>query len=501
MAAADRVPSRDRELSPGRSFPSDRPITIAIELNPEAWPIDDHVQPGDPPRWPPPLRGVIDFLQRHLEFRLSAVGWRTLSVRGTVEQFERAFKVAVTELSMFEGPGWSAHSWLTSSEIELRDFPRLAPWVAAISIQPPHKALATVQGFPGVSSEPPQVRGFALDALRDLPNFLGVQALHDRGIKGRGVRLAMVDTGFAHGHPFFVDHGFTSRVVLAPGATRPEGDRSGHGTGESANVFAIAPEVEFIGVKLNDDDDFRHNASILEGLQALVPLRPHVISLSMAYDLRDPLTNGPAAELNQTFRPLVLEIEAAIERGAIFVAAAGNGEYAFPAQMPTVLAIGGVYRSKDGDLMASNFASSFASAIYDPRSVPDCCGLVGQSPGAPYIKLPVPPGSDMDRLNAGMDGTEPDDGWAVFSGTSAAAPQVAAVCALLLSAPQGATAEKVRAAVCETCVDVTRGASSRDATASGQRGRRAGPGHDPATGAGLVDAKGAWEHLFGPLAP
>src|SRR5271165_2440844 len=90
----------------------------------------------------------------------------------------------------------------------------------------------------------------------------------------------------------------------------------------------------------------------------------------------------------------------------------------------------------DGSLEASNYSSGFDSLIYPGRRVPDVCGLVGMRPKAIYIVLPVDPGDAIDTENSGSvfpdgDETAPDDGWAAFSGTSAAAPQLAGAIALI----------------------------------------------------------------------
>ena len=85
------------------------------------------------------------------------------------------------------------------------------------------------------------------------------------------------------------------------------------------------------------------------------------------------------------------------------------------------------------------------------------------------------------------DETTTSDGWGVFSGTSAAAPQLAGVCALLLQKHPTLTPAQVKAALRATATDVIAGSSFM--------GQPAGPGIDNATGAGLVNALLAWQSV------
>ena len=88
--------------------------------------------------------------------------------------------------------------------------------------------------------------------------------------------------------------------------------------------------------------------------------------------------------------------------------------------------------------------------------MPTVCGLVGMTPRAQYLMLPVPPGSAIDAaesqptVNDSGDGTTPADGWALFSGTSAAAPQLAGAAALLIEAVSGITPAQVVEALSQT---------------------------------------------------
>ena len=341
----------------------------------------------------------------------------------------------------------------------------------------------------GISPVPPALPYFHLVAPGDLVSQLNAGAAHRRGLTGKGVRVVMIDSGFDHSHPYFAAHGYKSSVVLAPGAADRRRDGNGHGTGESANIFAIAPDVTFIGVKLDNEADPQAGASVLEGLQEALKHDPHVISVSLGYDLRGS-GNAPLTTLPNSLVALEAEIQAAVRRGIVIVFSAGNGHYAFPGQMPDVISAGGVYVDESGAMQASDYASAFLSRIYSGRSVPDVCGLVGMRPHASYIALPIPPGCEIDRDGAEHDGTAADDGWGVFSGTSAAAPQLAGLCALLRQANPALSPGEIKALLRRTARDVITGHANPASDPAG-RGVAAGQGEDGATGAGLVDAGAA----------
>ena len=209
----------------------------------------------------------------------------------------------------------------------------------------------------------------------------------------------------------------------------------------------------------------------------------------------NPVNGQPLTVLPNSLKPLEVAVFDAVRRRGIVVCfSAGNGHIAFPAMMPEVIAVGGVYVydkliGADFYMLASNYASSFDSQIYPGRHVPDVCGLVGMKPRGIYIMLPVEPKDSIDVGLAGgtypnKDETAKDDGWAVISGTSAASPQIAGVCALLKQVQPGLSPDLVKAILKASARDVKKGQSAL--------GQYAGEGHDGATGAGLVDAFSAY---------
>jgi len=437
-------------------------------------------QPGE-------MELAIEALRRH-GFVVSGKGRMTVSIRGTAAQFERVFGTELTTVALDKSLCYSSPCVYYPPEgAPWNPDPVLIELIDDAYIQWPHIYLSD----PATNARPPEVNYFHLDVLNDVPARLNVPPVHRERHQGEGIRVAMIDTGFDHTHPFFVRNGFASSVVLAPSATNRKTDPGSHGTGESANVFAIAPKVTFIGVKLGDDGDAAGGASILEGFQEALKHQPHVITVSMCYDLREQDGRTQLRELPNGLKPLEAEIQAAIAAGIVVVFAAGNGHYAFPASMPEVISAGGAFIAEDGSMRASDYASAFTSEIYSGRHVPDVCGLVGLLPYGDYIMLPVPPGGEIDNANAAHDGTMPGDGWAVFSGTSASAPQVAAVCALLLQKNPKLTPAEIKALLTRTAIDVRDGTANPASDPEGV-GIKAGDGVDGATGAGLVDAHAAW---------
>ena len=250
---------------------------------------------------------------------------------------------------------------------------------------------------------------------------LGMNAdrAHRGQTTGKGVTVAMVDSGW-FAHPYFVQRGYrVNAVTLGPGASDPTADPSGHGTGESANVFAVAPDVTLAPVKMSFHEfDRCVQCCGRTGIQTSSP----AVGGS---DIR----TGPLSAANLA---LASAISAAVAAGITVIFSAGNGHFGFPGQHPDIISAGGVFMEADGSIRASDYASGFASQVYPGRNVPDVSGLVGMRPGAMYIMLPLEPGAQIDRGNSigthpNGDQTRRNDGWAAFSGTSAAAPQLAGV--------------------------------------------------------------------------
>lgn len=304
---------------------------------------------------------------------------------------------------------------------------------------------------------------FRLRVPVDIAQILHATAAHKIGITGQGVRVVMPDTGF-YRHPYFAEQGYNFLAVTAPDVIDHTTDSNGHGTGECANLFATAPGINFIGLKMG-------NPTL--AVKTAVELRPDVMTNSWGYSL-----DGPLPSMPNWLKPLYLAVLDAVGKGITVCFSAGNGHYGFPGSMPEVISVGGVYVDENLKYSATGYTSGFESTWFPGRNVPDVSGLCGIPPGADYIVLPVQKGASLDKSG----------GWGAFSGTSAASPMVAGVCALLKEADPGLTPSDIKSILKHTARDITVGKNAHN--------QKAGPGPDLATGYGLVDADRAIEAIL-----
>ena len=403
-----------------------------------------------------------------------------INIAGPRELYEEAFETSLVaeERTVIKRGVEAEATFLDSPETEMRglvttDGTRFESVLEGVALEEPL--------FPTATAMPPAVPYFHLDVPAGVALATNAAPAHRAGTTGAGVTVAMVDTGWER-QPWFTAHGYRiDPVVLGPGTTDAGTDANGHGTGESANVFATAPDCTLQPVKAATASGALVNMTA--AFNAAVGLLPDIISNSWSADIR----SGPLSAADQA---RAAAVAAAWAAGIVVVFAAGNGHWGFPGQHPDVISVGGVAIDQAGALRASDYASGFDSEVYPGRRVPDVSGLVGLLPRAELIMLPIPPGCAIDRDLAGGtfpegDETEPDDGWAVFSGTSAACPQIAGVCALLKQACPRLGPAEVRELLVTTARDVTAGTNHPNF------GHKAVAGPDTATGAGLVDAQKA----------
>jgi subtilisin family serine protease len=441
------------------------------------------------------IRSTVNELQR-LGFSIENIGDISISFSGTTKQFQSVFGVKThkQKVEILEG-------------LPPAEFFNVSPEDAEKLLEPPQSLKPMTEGV--VIAHPPELFESPIPPIApvdpaayryffapdDLAVMLRAARVHRLGVTGSGITVAMIDSGH-YDHPYFNWHGYRRHsVLLGPGQANAGDDMLGHGTGESANIYAAAPDITLRPIKGLVDPVGDFNVAI-----ASTPT-PHVITNSWGYNVdyqswvQLKAINKP---LHDYLRLLEAVIASAVAKGITVCFSCGNGTTrGFPGSMPQVISVGGVHVNyPDLTLEASSYASSFPSSLYPGRHCPDLCGLTGKAATiggnirAPSIMLPVQPGSDLDKITPSTGAS--DDGWGLFSGTSAASPQVAGVAALMLEKKPSLTPAQVKQKMLSTARDVKTGTSGT--------GETAGPGSDDATGAGLVDAKWSYISTLGDVA-
>jgi hypothetical protein len=219
---------------------------------------------------------------------------------------------------------------------------------------------------------------------------------------GPGRPVTVLDTGIDLGHPEF--HGRPDTVALNT-ITFNDDDRGSHGTAVGSLVAAPVNGVGLVGIYPRarllvwDGYDLSFGA-VIAGLDAATRNGPGVINLSLGY----PFGSFGGNLLD----PMIAAVNAAVRRGSLIVAAAGNGREdgsppLFPAGMPHVLTVA----STDAASAVSFF--SHASATMDLA--------------APGERVPVAAPQSIDP-----------SGYRVGSGTSFSSPIVAGAAAWVWTA-------------------------------------------------------------------
>jgi hypothetical protein len=417
-------------------------------------------------------------------FQILQISPITINIAASRETYERAFRTTIVaeERPVIKEVGVVADNAPLATATYLDSPDTALPGLIATGNTPfadvlEGVALEEPRYLMEPSPFPPSKAYWHLRLPADLALACNAERAHRGGITGRGVKVAIVDTGH-YRHPFFTAWGYrVAPVILAPGAQNPLSDEVGHGTGKSANILALAPDAELMPVKWS-------HVNSVAAFNTAFGLSPHIINCSWG-------SHKPGGPLSAADQALAAAITLAVASGVTVIFPAGNGHAAFPGQHPDVIAAGGVYMDSDESLQASNYASGFISSIYPNRRVPDLCGLVGLRPRAIYLMLPVQPNNKIDKDKAGAsypdyDETTENDGWAAFSGASAAAAQLAGTAALVKQAAPGLSPLQVKEVLMKTARDVTKG--SCNAVPSLHDGLQAIAGPDTATGNGLLDA-------------
>ncbi|UCD92857.1 MAG: serine protease, partial [Methanobacteriota archaeon] len=229
----------------------------------------------------PPMDRNVEVARKLQKRRIDVhhIGDFSISASCSVRRFERFFKTKISEIKLppeSRAPkGYRMFAPRKGAPWKLPKRDGLDEMIDSTYIQHPPILFAGERPIP-----PRWTDKFRLRIPVDVAQIMGASKVHRRGLTGRGVRVAMPDTGF-YRHPYFIEQGYNFLAVTAPDVLDHTTDKNGHGTGECANLLATAPGINFIGVKFG-------NPTL--AFKTAVELRPDFITNSWGYSLDLPRT-------------------------------------------------------------------------------------------------------------------------------------------------------------------------------------------------------------------
>ncbi|HWG56111.1 MAG TPA: S8 family serine peptidase, partial [Gaiellaceae bacterium] len=331
----------------------------------------------------------------------------------------------------------------------------------------PKHEVARLAAVPGVARVYPSVRYRPL--LDRSPQQMNAPAVWGPGLAtaGQGMKIAIVDEGIDHRHPFFDPSGYTmppgfpkgqtaftnAKVIVARAfppprpawrhASKPfDPEHSSHGThvagiaagnantaAEGARVSGVAPRAYLgnykaltiptdAGVGLDGN-----SPQLVAAIEAAVRDGMDVINLSLG---------EPEVEPSRDI--VVQALRAATRAGVVTVVAAGNdfggfgrGSVTSPGTTPEAITVAAVTTSRGG---AANVVAGFSSS--------------GPTPLSHQLK------PELSAPGVGILSAAPGSSWSALSGTSMAAPHVAGAAALLKQRHPSWTPAQIKSALALT---------------------------------------------------
>ncbi|MBO0929804.1 S53 family peptidase [Fibrella aquatilis] len=449
---------------------------------------------------PATLRLVEDYLHTQgLSTVLLSAARRSVIVRGTVAQFSAAFGVSLANYKAPDGTVFRGRSGPVQVPAELVD---LLEGVFGLDNRPAATAHFQVlrKEAGGIANPRAVTTSFNPNQLANIYNY-------PTGVTGKGQRIAIIELGGGF-RPADITAYFKSLGLKAPvvKAVSVDGGVNSPSTANSADgevmldievAGAVAPGAQLI-VYFAPNTDKGFLDAITTALHDTVN-KPSVISISWG-----------AAEKNWTAQSLTTfnqAFQGAAALGITVCAAAGDtgsgdgvndgkAHVDFPASSPFVLACGGTNLKTNGNVIISETVwhaskdSATGGGISDAFDLPDYQQKAGVPPsvndgkrvgrGLPDVSAVADPATGY---NVRVDGQN-----MVIGGTSAVSPLMAGLVALLnqqRAKPVGFL-NPILYANPAVCRDITQG---DNITVAGNKGYKAQPGWDAATGLGVVDGQ------------
>ena len=297
----------------------------------------------------------------------------------------------------------------------------------------------------------------------------------EMGYTGKGVLVAILDSGVNYNHPDIADH-------LWDGGTKyPKHgydfcyndvdpmDVTGHGThcagiicgdGTSGRKTGVAPDATLMCVRVIDDNGHTDADHIISGIEFAVENGADIMSMSLG--LKQTVASNTDKEMLRTACVNVLEA------GVVASVAVGNDGSDYYSPVPNNVRVPGSCPPPwiHPDQKANEGGRSCVIAVGAVNEDDEVTYFSSQGPvtwkGTSYSDYPYNPGIGLIRPDICAPGwnivsldNSNDGSYIMMSGTSQAAPCVAGVMCLMLSKNKDLTPEKISEILETTCVKLS----------------------------------------------
>lgn len=281
----------------------------------------------------------------------------------------------------------------------------------------------------------------------------GVHAVNAMNVPwtGKGVKLAILDTGFDFTHPDFSGRSIHRRSFVG---TRQAKDKEGHGThivgiaagdrkGRDGARYGVASGARLYIGKILDDAGEGNDGQTLVGIEWALEKGCQIISMSFGAPV------GEGEPWSEVFEQVA---RIAMANRCLMIAASGNesdrtktkpliAAVNHPANCPSIMAVGALTPG----LGVADYSCAGTGA--DGRIGTGAAGGAGTSSGTARATSPYGGQIDIAAPGDNILSTKPGGGYRRESGTSMATAFVAGVAAQLWEKDPGATAGEIWARV------------------------------------------------------
>ena len=306
-------------------------------------------------------------------------------------------------------PGYSEETLVRGFGGDVKYTYRMIPAIAA-SI--PETAIPGLLRNPKVTIIEPDIQVHLIgDTYPWGVTQIGAYTVHQSGITGQGVKVAILDSGIDYTHPDLASV-YAGGYDFVNGDTDPMDDH-GHGThvagtiaaaADGSGIIGVAPGVEVYALKVLDENGNGYYSNIIKALEWATG------GSTLPGSIKVDITNN---SYGSSIDPGIF-VELAFwltyyQDGVLNVAAAGNW--------------GNPAGSGDNVIYPAAYDSAVAVAATDQNNIRASFSSTG-----PAVELAAP--------GKGIYSTYPGGGYAIGDGTSMASPHVAGAAALVMESPE-----------------------------------------------------------------